>query len=249
MPNPSDVRRHKGLLTHTLHQLLHVDAIRFAIGWSRYTWYARIRRQLRTLDVGDGVSVNTVSHNLGGLSDLAVVRSLYLVRPLSILEEVRPDAAVLTIGPRTEGEILALVAHGFDRRRITAVDLISYSPWVELGDMHALPYDDDRFDVVIAGWVLAYSDRKQQAAAEILRVARPGAVVAVGVEWNVATNEELVAEIGYLPGSEERITGTDAILGFFGDAVGEVLLRHDADPALPGPQSLLVLFTVATRQG
>ena len=31
MPNPSLVRRHKGLVRHTLHQLLHVDLVRFAV--------------------------------------------------------------------------------------------------------------------------------------------------------------------------------------------------------------------------
>jgi SAM-dependent methyltransferase len=245
VPNPSLVRRHKGLARHSIHQLLHVDAVRFAVAWVRFTWYARIRRQLRTLDIGSGTAVNTVSHNLGGLRDLAVVRSLYLIRPLSILEEIRPDARILTIGPRTEGELLALVAHGFDRSTITAVDLISYSPWVELGDMHDLPYADNTFDVVIAGWVLAYSDDKERAAREIVRVARPGAVVAVGVEWSPQSNEDLVEALGYVPGSEARLLDTPAIFELFGDSVGEVLLRHDADHHLNLEQSLLAIFTCA----
>ena len=242
MPNPSLVRRHKGLAIHTAHQLLHVDAVRFAVAWLRYTWFARLRRQLRTLDPGSGVASNTVGHNLKGLTDLAVVRSLHLLRPVSVLECLAPDADVLSIGPRTEGELLALVAHGFDRRRVRAVDLLSYSPWVDLGDMHALPYDDDSFDCIVAGWVLAYSDSKEIAASEMVRVARPGAVLAIGVEWSALSNDELRADHGYVPGSEQRLRSTEEILALFDGAVGEVVFRQD--PSLDGPatQSIVVVF-------
>src|SRR5436305_1302141 len=128
MPNPSAVRRHTGVVRHTVHQLLHIDAVRFVVAQARFQWFTKVRRSLRTLDGQADVATNTVSHNLKGLRDLAVVRSLQLVRPLSILEDVAPDADILVIGPRTEGELLALLAHGFGRDHITGVDLISYSP-------------------------------------------------------------------------------------------------------------------------
>lgn len=215
MPHPSSVRRSKGLVLHSVHQLLLVDVIRFAVSALRFVWLARIRRQLRTVSGGEGVSDNTVSHNLAGMKDLAVNRSLLLIRPLSVIERVGVDADVLVIGPRTEGEILAYIAHGFDRRRLRAVDLISYSPWVELGDMHDLPYADDSFDVVTLGWVLAYSEDRHAAAAEVRRVLRPGGVVAVGVEWSPLSDDELIAMLGYVPSSSERITSAEEIRSFF----------------------------------
>ena len=244
MPNPSLVRRHKGLLRHSLHQLLNVDVLRFAVAWSRFTWYARVRRQLHTLEHEEAVATNTVPHNLRGLRDLAVVRSLYLIRPLSVLEELPPDAELLVIGPRTEGELLALLAHGFEKTAIRAVDLITYSPWIELGDMHQLPYPDDSFDAVIAGWVLAYSDDKPRAAQEILRVVRPEGFVAVGVEWTPKSNEELRSEVGYLPGSQERLTSADQILGLFSGHVENVVVRQDVDPQERDTRSLVVIFRV-----
>nr|MDQ3294380.1 class I SAM-dependent methyltransferase [Actinomycetota bacterium] len=243
MPHPSLVRRHKGLLRHSLHQLLHVDAVRHVVATARYRWYVTVRRRLRTLEGSAAVSGDTVHHNVSGMGDLAVVRSLFLIRPLSVVEQLGPDADVLSIGPRTEGELLALLAHGFDRRHLRAVDLISYSPWVDLGDMHSLPYADDSFDAVVAGWVLAYSDDKQRAASEIVRVARPGATVAVGIEWNPDTNEAIEAAFGYLPGSEERLTSTAAILALFAGSVDRVLVEHDiAAPTPDEPRALVVLF-------
>jgi SAM-dependent methyltransferase len=241
MPNPSLVRREKGLGRHTLHQLLHVDVIRFAIAWARFVWFARVRRSVRIFDTGEQVAANTVSHNLKGLRDLAVNRSLYLTRPLSVIERLGTRSDVLIVGPRTEGEILGLIAHGFDRRRIRALDLITYSPWVELGDMHAMPFDDDSFDLVILGWVLAYSENRPQAASEVLRVLRPGGIVAIGVEWSPESNEELIEGLGYLPGASERIKGCDEILQLFGTAVTEVLVREEPDRSKVG--SMIVIFS------
>ena len=248
MPNPSMVRRHKGLLRHSAHQLLHIDLVRFVVAKARFEWFTKVRRSFRTLDGQPGVATNTVSHNVKGMGDLAVVRSLTLVRPLSVIEDLQPDADVLVIGPRTEGELLALLAHGFDRRHMRAVDLISYSPWVDLGDMHDLPYADGSFDAVVAGWVLAYSDDTERAAAEILRVARPGATVAIGVEWNARSDEEIISEIGYRPGSERRIGSTDEILALFGCNVADVLVRQDTPPGSAGTRSLVVLFNTTAPQ-
>jgi SAM-dependent methyltransferase len=241
VPNPSLVRREKGLVRHTAHQLLHLDVVRFGVALARYVWFAKIWRRLKTAR-GQGAAVNTVAHNLKGLRDLAVNRSLYLTRPLSTIESLPPHADLLVIGPRTEGELLALVAHGFERRSIRALDLITYSPWVDLGDMHAMPYPDNSFDAVILGWVLAYSEDRQRAAKEVLRVLRPGGIVAIGVEWEPRSNDELEADLGYLPGSSDRIKGADEILAYFGTAPNEVLVRQEPDRTQLG--SVIVIFSI-----
>ena len=249
MPNPSDVRRVKGTLRHTLDQLLLVDLLRYLVVAVRYLWFVKVRRRMATLEIGRGADVavaeNTVSHNLRGLRDLAVNRSHLLVRPLSVLEALPTDARILSIGPRSEGELLSLAAHGFIWSRIEALDLISYSPKVRLGDMHCTHYPDGSFDAVILGWVLAYSEEPEQAAREIVRITRPGGIIAVGVEYSPLSQAEIVASIGYLPGARKRIASCEEILSFFGDAVGHVYYQHVVTPAQRDQQgNFCLLFSV-----
>lgn len=182
-----------------LRQLYKVDYIRFKIVKRRLD-AALAARALRfcqvqgTPEVQDGA----IQHNLEGLfNDLSSARSARLIRPLSVLEEIRPlslnnrrmgalediDTEVpvdlLCVGPRTEAEILLLWAYGFKLEHITAIDLMSYSQLVSIGDMHDLPYKDESFDVIFSSCTLFYSDIPQRAAAEFRRVARPGAIFAL----------------------------------------------------------------------
>jgi len=249
MPNPSDVRRSKGLMRHTLDQLMLVDLLRYAVVAVRYLWFVKVKHRLRTLQPRGGadraVAKNTVSHNLKGLRDLAVNRSHLLVRPLSVMEALGPDARVLSVGPRSEGELLSLAAHGFAWARIEGLDLISYSPKVRLGDMHRTPYRDGEFDAVILGWVLAYSEEPAKAAREIVRITRAGGIVAVGVEYSPESQEDIVRSVGYLPGAQQRIESCERILSFFGDAVDHVYYNHVVAPADRGRVgALCVIFSV-----
>jgi SAM-dependent methyltransferase len=230
MPNPSETRHVKGLFRHTLDQLLHVDLLRYVVVATRYLWFVQVRKSLRTFDTASGthaaVATHTISHNLKGLRDLAVNRSHLLVRPLSVIERLPTDADVLSIGPRSEGELFNLVAHGFVFKRVRGLDLISYSPKVTLGDMHSAPFESNSFDAIILGWVLAYSENRFHAAQEVVRLARPGGVVAVGVEYSPQSVDEIEAELGYQPGSRSRIASCAEILGYFGEAVDHVYYQH-----------------------
>ena len=76
--------------------------------------YYNICRKLSVWDLDSkAIGKNTISHNKKGLKDLAVVRSLALIKPLSSIEHLGVDSDVLTIGPRTEGEILSIIGYGF----------------------------------------------------------------------------------------------------------------------------------------
>lgn len=50
--------------------------------------------------------------------------------------------------------------------------------------MHALPYPDRAFDIVISGWVLGYSKDPQRAVDEMVRVTRPGGLIAIVCTYN-----------------------------------------------------------------
>lgn len=232
-------------------QMLRITFYRLVVCGVRYIWFAMILRRTKVLNVeSGGVSADTVTHNLRGMFDLSVERSLRLIQPIVSLERVRTrlsEVKLLSIGARTEGELYNLYAHGFAKRNVTAIDLISYSPRVTLGDMHALDLPDSSFDVVLLGWVLAYSDNKARAAAELVRVARPGGVIAIGVEWSRLSVDELVAQTGgYLPGSYERLASVDHILSLFGQHVDEVYFRQDeqADLTDQAVGDYLIVFRV-----
>lgn len=141
-------------------------------------------------DVAAGTMPGTVSHNRVQIDDgtfASARRTMRLINPLTSIQDVFLAAhkmKVLSIGPRTEMELLHLVGAGFHPKNITAVDLISTSPWIELGDMHALPYADGVFDVVISGWVLGYSKDPQKAVDEMLRVVKDGGLIAIGCTYD-----------------------------------------------------------------
>ena len=136
---------------------------------------------------------------------------------------------VLTIGPRTEAEIFSLVAAGFAPQNITGLDLISYSPFVELGDMHDMPFDNDSFDVVISGWVLGYSQNVPKAVSEIIRVSKPGAYVAIGHESDPTPQDVLDEKRGFsLKGTD--FSTSDEILALFDGHVDTVTFREDVPP-------------------
>lgn len=89
------------------------------------------------------------------------------------------DQKILIIGPRYESEIYGLYGLGFKRSNILAIDSISYSKKIIVGDMHNTTFPDNSFDLVIAGWVLAYSKNHQKAMNEIFRIIKNNGLVII----------------------------------------------------------------------
>ena len=153
-----------------------------------------------------------------------------LVNVLTSIFHVRERIAamkVLCIGPRTESEIFMLMAAGFDVHNITGLDLMSYSDFVDVGDMHAMPYADDTFDIVMVGWTLTYSNDMRRVDDECCRVARPCGYVALGVEREPVRKTGEAVD-GYDRDDAPRIDNVGDMLALFGDRVHAVPLRHDA---------------------
>lgn len=187
-----------------------------------------------------GVMPGTVAHNREPIDTrefLSCYRTQRLIGPLSALDPVynrAPALKALIIGPRTEMEIFHLLALGFVPENVTALDLISSSPLIETGDMHALPYADASFDVVICGWVLGYSSTPMAATNEIRRVAKPGALIAVG-----HTHEPGFRAYG------TEISGCDFahvndLRALFNGAFKEVCFRQSPPPGEKGVVVLIV---------
>lgn len=107
-------------------------------------------------------------------------------RLMSIFRSIRgldiKNSKVLCIGPRNEAEILLLSTYGFGLKNIKAIDLFSYSPLVDVMDMHELRFDDNQFDIVYSAFVLRYSNDIQRACSEAVRVSREDGLMAITFE-------------------------------------------------------------------
>ncbi|MNR75294.1 hypothetical protein D3C72_59240 [compost metagenome] len=187
-------------------------------------------------------NMNMLAQSLDSLPLLE--RPSLLIRPLVSIDKVSFNQAsvkVLTVGPRTEYEILMLLGYGFPLDNITGLDLFSYSPWIDAGDMHASPYEDNSFDVIILGWVFAYSSNMQKLADEILRVAKPGAVIAIGQDYYPPSYE-------FEPRFKDRVRfdRVQQLLDFFSGHVKKVFFQNEPDPSLAHLQgNLMVIFDIA----
>ncbi len=108
---------------------------------------------------------------------------------------------LLSIGPRSEGEIFNLFAQGFEFKNIASIDLFSYSPLIQLGDMHKLDFDHEEFDIVLMGWCLAYSNDKEKVLSEVKKVLKPNGIMVIGHTVLSSPDNEILEKRGYLVAS------------------------------------------------
>jgi SAM-dependent methyltransferase len=231
---PEDAKIINDFLKTSSHQIFKIPDVRVLIA------QARLERldpkDIRVFEgYGEEVVENTLEHNLGALKKaIAFDRPSLLINPLCNIQYVQynqQSLKVLAVGPRSEAEIFDLIASGFLQENIRGLDLISYSDFVDLGDMHAMPYGDDSFDVIILGWVLGYSRDIPKAASEILRVARPNAVIALGCQYTPESNEAVEKTLGYKLDGTRFETAHDLLAPFDGH-IGQVYFRHDVHETL-----------------
>lgn len=206
--------------------LLRVEAVNRIVFRIRFLYFVYLRRRLRVSADRQGViqpEYSVAMLKRGITSD----RPLRLIRPLSVIDGIDKAAArVLSVGCRFETELLYLLGYGF--RTVRGLDLISYSPWVDVGNMHDMPYADDAWDVVVLGWVLSYSDAPERATREIVRVTRNGGIVGVAVSYYPRLRLEDAERTGRLVGTKERIQTVEEIMRLFDGHVDRVYFSHDA---------------------
>lgn len=227
-----------------LARFLRVKLICHAVFKLRFWWFVYIKKRLRSCE--DQVGVDGHQHNLRALklarpSD----RILWLIQPLTAIDKMmKADVKVLAIGVRLETDLLYLVAYGFNPQNVRGMDLLSYSPWVDLGNMHQMPYANDSWDAIMLGWVLTYSTEPQKAADELVRVTKNGGLIAIGLTYYPEhVLEEYRKSQGSLMGTTGQIQTVADVLKLFEGKVDRVYFNHDvADPSRQGPT--MVIFSV-----
>ena len=213
------------LLQNKPSDLFLLNIARYIVGKRRFN-EAKSRDKIDVSSSIEFVRNGAIKQNYSGmLSFSSVERTNRLIRPLCAIDKIffkAHEMSVLSIGPRTEMELLSLVAQGFDPDKIRGLDLISYSSWIDIGNMHYMPYNDDTFDVVIAGWVLAYSDNPARACQEMLRVSKDGCIIAIGSTY-IPEKQREEEDVGrFFP-------KVDELLLIFGNAIKNVYIRHDPE--------------------
>ncbi len=209
-------------IKYILRKLLSLGKIRNNFCFLRAFYFCKIKNNIKDLnEVSEDTWKNTLESNKRvvynknislpkkprHISILDIGRSLAGGSTNLLLEPAKKkfsklefkNLKVLSIGPRAEGEIYNIFAHGFEMKNITGIDLFTYSPLIKLGDMHNLKFKDEEFDIVLMGWCLAYSNNKKKALTEVKRVLSKNGLLVIGYTVNKSvTDQDQINERGYL---------------------------------------------------
>lgn len=218
------------LLLKLPRQLMQIDLFRNVFCFIRHLFLSRRLKILETANGNPNIYKETIRFNLLGAKDLSGERTHQLIRPLVSIERIlrtQNQQKILSIGPRTESEIFNLWAYGFSLKNITGLDLFTYSKYIKIGDMHSMDFEDSKFDIVIAGWVLVYSNTPEVAAAEIVRVAKNGAILAITASYNNRLKEEVIQRHGSI--DAKRFDTLHAIKDAFKDHIDFIYFQQDVD--------------------
>ena len=125
---------------------------------------------------------------------------------------------MLCVGCRNGRELDAFRAAGLDDVR--GIDIFSQRDDIVVMDMHAMTFADASFDVVYSSHSLEHAREVEVVAGELVRVARPGGVVAVEVPLrHRGSDADLVV-----------FDGLEMLEGLFAGAIGETLVREELGP-------------------
>jgi hypothetical protein len=135
------------------------------------------------------------SYNQSQLWEWHRTRTEKIMAVLRCIDDRPKKPKMLVIGPRNEAELLLLHLYGFDLSDIESIDIFSYSPHIQCMDMHDLKFEDNRFDIVYSAWTLKYSYDLAKACSEIVRVLKPGGLVATGFSHRAVKTDVIGAPI------------------------------------------------------
>ncbi|MDR7992076.1 class I SAM-dependent methyltransferase [Thermosynechococcus sp. PP45] len=226
------LKKIKSKVSSLVCQFLRVDHIRLFIGSLRLKYFA-LTRGIKSLE-SDNAFELTIFHNMKSVKnhklDFLMPRMNKLILPLLGIETVFPESSILVIGPRTENDLLRLFSWGF--KNVKGLDLISYSPLIDLGDMHSMPYEDSSFDVIICGWTISYSKNPEKAASEMIRVIKSGGIIGIAVDFSNMSPIEAEKKFGYsiepTDGSFVRLNSAEQIYELFGDVISHIYFCNNA---------------------
>ncbi|EOQ88095.1 hypothetical protein LEP1GSC202_3356 [Leptospira yanagawae serovar Saopaulo str. Sao Paulo = ATCC 700523] len=220
-------------LRRFLHPFMLHPNLRYWFGFVRFVYFVKIRKKLRTIESENAIT-NTVSHNLLAFDhikvDFTMRRMEHLIHAILSVEFLEKHARILVVGPRTENDLM--IFKGFGYLNVVGLDLISYSPLIDLGDMHRMPYEASSFDVIVYAWCFTYSKTPKLVISEALRVLKDGGVFAVGFEHWPYSQEVTEAVFGKndraISVIPDRVQSTKDIVRLLGKNLDTIFVNYDA---------------------
>lgn len=222
--------------------LLKSEYVNFLIFKIRFIYFVYFRKNIRVYENEQSVIANKYSVNMlkRGITSN---RPLKFILPLSVIEAVNKKGKTLSIGCRFETELWYLAAYGFKKSGIRGMDMVSYSPWIDIGNMHKMPYENSSFDTVTMGWLISYSETPELAAQEVIRILKPGGFVAISVaHYTPEQLKKVLEDKTYVAHPGNRIQNTEGLLKIFGPHVDQVYFRHQPSPDREG--ACTVVFSI-----
>jgi SAM-dependent methyltransferase len=180
----------------------------------------RHRRRLRALAAGrddgyrDYLEVQ-LERTLSKREDHSGVGTRILVEAAA--EAATPEASVLCVGCRNAVELDEFRTRGLDD--VVGIDIFSQRDDILVMDMHSMKFAPDSFDVVYSSHSLEHARDPRQVVAEVVRVARDGAVVAVEVPVRHRGSEADRVEFSGLPELES----------LFANRIADVVLAEELE--------------------
>jgi SAM-dependent methyltransferase len=129
----------------------------------------------------------------------------------------KADASVLCVGCRNAVELDEFRARGL--HDVVGIDIFSQRADILVMDMHQMTFAPDSFDVVYSSHSLEHAHDPRRVVAEVLRVARDGAVVAVEVPVRYRGSDADRVEFSGLPELES----------LFEDRIADVVLSEELE--------------------
>ena len=193
--------------------LLRNQYILYLVGLIRY-YYFRIFYPIKTLKSPNAIDISN-QHNLDGLfrikTQFFMPRFDRLIYSVIANERFSKTCKTLIIGPRSESDILKLFSYGY--KNIKAIDLITYSPKIEIMDAHNITYRPNSFDCIFCGWTLPYSNHPNLIADSIIKVVKNNGLVSVGIEYS----------------PDEKIKSVEDIKKLFKGYIKNIFFQYDAE--------------------
>ncbi len=145
-------------------------------------------------------------------------RSSALIFPFKSIDHIEfKKQKILSIGPRLESEIFNLVKHGFVLKNISSIDLQTYSPLINLGDMLDMKYENNYFDIIFCGWVLTYTNSIQKAVDEMIRVTKNNGYISIGISHKPDVKL-----------TNNAVSNSNDLLNYFKNNLKRVVFNHHA---------------------